>query len=184
MATRATTQGYKWEDKFRDSIYETFPGAFVHKMIDTHAIEGALRKIKRENPQYGNFVIPKVPADYIVVIDGQTTFVECKSTQKDGFPRSNIKDHQIEFALEIEGAGGRYMFAIRRHVPYKSKVYLVSGGELVNMFIREGKKTLSWDRFDNNPEVIEAKAIKGGLFDVKGVETCYSSRKMSLSDFT
>lgn len=181
--SRNTTTGYKWEDIFRKSFENTFPDGFIHKLMDTHSIEGTLKKIRMENPQYAKMVIPKVPADYIVVLDGETIFVECKTSKMGEFPKTNIKEHQFEFATDIENAGGKYIFVIRRHEPRNSEVFVVSGGELMNMFIREGRGKLSWESFRNNPKVVKAPSVPGSKYDMGDILECYRSTKKNLNTF-
>lgn len=182
MARNMTT-GYRWEDKFCKSIEDTFPDVFIHKLMDTHALEGALKRVRRDNPQYTKLVVPKVPADYIMVLDGETIFVECKSSKQGEFPKANVKNHQFAFATDIENAGGKYLFAIRRHVPRKSEVFILTGGELMNMFIREGRGKLPWKAFRENPRVVKPSAVKGSKYDMGEILECYNSTKKNLEDY-
>ena len=106
-------RGYKWEDSFRLSIKRYLPNAFIYKIMDTHSIEGLLSKLKESHQQYNKFLVPKVPADFIIIHDGRTMWIECKNTiNLTSFPLSNIAKHQLEFGVQISNAGGEYFFAI------------------------------------------------------------------------
>jgi len=164
-----TRSGYKWEDTFKKSVKSFLPDAFIYKLIDTHSIEGLLRKLKKTNTEYENFLIPKVPADFIVIHEGQTLWVECKSTSNlESFPLRNIKPHQIEFGLDIDGAGGEYVFALQRDEPRNKRAFLLSVNTLVDISMKLGKsKSIKWEVLEKHPRVIEMAREKGSIFNVE-----------------
>lgn len=166
-----TRKGYHWENKFSQSVKEFLPDAFIYKIIDTHSIEGLLAKLKKTHQQYEEFLIPKVPADYIIIHEGHTVWVECKNTTDlKSFPMRNIKPHQIKFGLEIDGAGGEYLFAIQRDEPRNKRAFLLSINTLVDIQINLGKKkTIEWRVFEEHPKVIELMREKGSIFNVEGL---------------
>ena len=128
--------GYQFESTFKKSVQVFLPNAFIYKIMDTHSIEGLLTKLKKTNTQYSNFLIPRVPADFIVVNEGNTLWVECKSTSNlESFPLRNIKSHQIEFALDIDGAGGEYIFAFQRNEARNKRVFLLSINTLTDIMM-------------------------------------------------
>jgi len=164
-----TRSGYEWEDSFKKSVRTFLPDAFIYKLIDTHSIEGLLRKLKKTQTQYENFLIPKVPADFILIDEGRTLWVECKSTSNlESFPLRNIKSHQIEFGLSIDGAGGEYIFAIQRNEPRNKRAFLLSVNTLVDISIKLGKsKSIKWNVLERHPRVIEMTREKGSLFNTE-----------------
>jgi len=164
-------RGYEWEHSFRLSIIRCLPGAFIYKIIDTHSIEGLLSKLKESHQQYNKFLVPKVPADFIIIHYGRTMWIECKNTTNlTSFPLSNIAKHQLEFGVQIASAGGEYFFAIQRDEPYKKRAFLID----INTFLeikskvnREGKKSIKWLIFENHPNVKELELMRGSIYDLR-----------------
>lgn len=161
--------GYRWEDTFKKSVNQFLPDAYIYKLMDTHSIEGLLQKLKKTQTQYENFLIPRVPADFVIIHEGQTLWVECKSTSNlESFPLRNIKSHQIETGLSIDGAGGEYIFAIQRDEPRNKRAFLLSVNTLVDITIKLGKsKSIKWDILEKHPRVIELLREKGSLFNME-----------------
>lgn len=161
--------GYDWERKFQKSVKEFFPDAFIYKIIDTHSIEGLLSKLKKTHTQYENFLIPKVPADFIIIHLGRTVWVECKNTTNlTSFPLRNIKPHQIEYGIDIEGAGGEYLFAIQRDESRNKRAFLLSINTLIDIQLKLGKvKSIKWEVFEDHKEVIELPREKGSIYNVE-----------------
>lgn len=162
--------GYEWEAAFRNSVLNTYPGAFVHKLVDTHSIEGILRYLKSKGPgPWSQYKVPKVPADFILLNDGDTTWAECKDTSNlKGFPMRNIKPHQLEAATNIEGAGGQFIFVIRRKEPRNNRAWLVSATGLYRIKSTIATSIIPWDEFKGTG-VVELNRIKGGLFEMEGL---------------
>ncbi len=162
--------GYRWEETFKKSVLESFPGAFIYKLIDTHSIEGLLTKLKKNHIQYKDFLIPKVPADYICVWGAQTVWVECKNTINDSyFPLANIKKHQLEFASLIEENGGKYYFAIRRQEARNNEVFLVTLNDIIRITQKSGRKSLQWSELRRDKQIIKCDQVKGSKYDVRGL---------------
>jgi len=172
MAGRAARRGYVWEDRFRDNLLRDYPDAFVYKIMDTHSIEGLLGKLKAAHMQYKNFLVPKVPGDFITVIDGKTRWIECKSTaNKTSFPFGNISPHQLQFASDIEGAGGEYIFAIRRDEKQNQQAWLVSATEMFKMINDSSpRKSIKWPIFETYDIIKLKNRVKGtSSFSFEGV---------------
>ncbi|MCK5013790.1 MAG: Holliday junction resolvase RecU [Candidatus Omnitrophica bacterium] len=163
--------GYQWENSFQKSIKKYLPDAFIYKIMDTHSIEGLLTKLKKTHTEYQDFLIPKVPADFMVIHQGRTIMIECKSTIKlDHFPLRNIKPHQIQMGVEIDGAGGEYIFAIQRDEPRNKRVFLISVNTLIAIQLKLGKKkVIPWHVMEKNPDVIELVREKGSLFQMEAL---------------
>jgi recombination protein U len=171
MASKKSTRGgYKWEDTLKKSILETYPDAFIYKLIDTHSIEGLLTKLKKNHIQYKDFLIPKVPADFIAVCGGQTVWIEAKNTVNDRyFPLGNIKQHQLEFASLIEGAGGKYFFAIRRQEPRNNEVFLLTLNDIIRITQKSGRKSLLWPELRKDQFILKCPQVKGSKYDMRGL---------------
>lgn len=162
--------GYRWETILRQSVENTYPGVFLYKLIDTHSIEGLLNKLKKNHIQYQEFLVPKVPADYICVWGGNTVWVECKNTTNNRyFPLANIKPHQLEFASLIEENGGTYYFAIRRMEPRNSEVFLVTLNDIIRITQRSGRKSILWDDLRKDKRVKKCPQVKGSKYDMRGL---------------
>jgi recombination protein U len=161
--------GYKWEDAFKKSVLKSYPDAFIYKLIDTHSIEGLLNELKKKHLQYENFLIPKVPADFVIIVDGQTYFIECKSTvSQTSFPLRNIKDHQFEFAANIELAGGTYWFCIRREEKSAHECFLINLNTIIKL--KGDKKSITWEDMRDCPDVIKPPRInKSTRFNFAGI---------------
>lgn len=168
MGKAAQDRGYQFEDTFQKSFKAAFPEGFIYKLIDTHSLEGAKRAA---GDQWGNFIVPKVVSDFICLNSGEHIFVECKNTMnKTSFPLGNIKDHQFQFAIDVENAGGRYLFAIRRWEARKHECFLVSVNDIINMKQQsQYEKSIKWDIFRDNNDIKKPGLIKGSMFDISNM---------------
>ena len=121
-----------------------------------------------KNTSWNNIIIPKVASDFICIDNGQTMFVECKSTvNKTSFPVSNIKPHQLEFASKIEEAGGMYSFIIRHQVPRNSECFIVTLNDIIRLKTANGgRKSIRWEQFKEDPFVKKPPLLKGGKFGI------------------
>jgi len=165
--------GYVWESTFKKSVQTYLPEAFIFKIIDTHSIEGLLSILRKSHTQYENYMIPKVPSDFIIVWNGKTMWVECKNTHnKTSFPLSNIKKHQLEFGKAIVRAGGEYFLAIQRDKPYHKRAFLIDLETFLKMELRaikEKRKSIKWELFELESGVKEMRLLKNSLYNIKGV---------------
>ena len=164
-----TKRGYNFENIFRKSFIQAFPDGYIYRIPDLHSISGTLRTVQNHYDQYKSYSMPKSPADFICVIDGRTVWVECKSTRNlTSFPMRNIKDHQIETAFEIDAAGGKFYFAIRRDEPYKSRMWLVGVNALakIQQEMNKRAKSIKWHYIERHAQ--ECKRIKNSMFDLQG----------------
>jgi len=167
-------RGYEWESTFKDSVRKCYPDSFIYKIMDTHSIEGLLTILRKSHTQYGDYVVPRVPADFIVVLhQGRTIWIECKNTTNlNSFPLGNIKKHQLEFGKSIVYAGGEYFLAIQRDKPYHKRAFLIDLDTFLKMESRakkEDRKSIKWKLFELESGVKEMRLLKGSLYDVKGV---------------
>lgn len=98
--------GYIFEKEVAESLdnLQVESPLFYMKMVDTHAFD-SLRK--------EGLILPKVPADYLIVYKGHAMFLECKSSRsKISYDLNWIKQHQIDSACDLEKAGATYYFLI------------------------------------------------------------------------
>lgn len=171
MTTSAQRAGYSFEKTIKKSFDHAYPDGYAYKIIDTHSITGLLTKLKGQHVQWNNFLIPKVPADYICIVGGHTYFIELKSTSnKTSFPLGNIKDHQLKSAEEITMAGGIYYFIIQRHEARNFKAWAIEY-PIFSTIVGDlgGKKSIKWDIFDDHTHVIKLPRIKGSIYDLSGM---------------
>jgi len=167
-------KGYIWESTFKDSVRKCYPDSFIFKIMDTHSIEGLLTILRKNNTQYNQFMIPRVPADFIVVLHkDRTIWVECKNTTNlTSFPLGNIKKHQLEFGRAIVSAGGEYFLAIQRDKPYHKRAFLIDLDTFLKMEAKakkEKRKSIKWRLFEIEDGVKEMKLMMGSLYNVKEV---------------
>jgi penicillin-binding protein-related factor A (putative recombinase) len=98
--------------------------------------------VKRTAQSKYTMILPKVPADYLLLFNGITAYIECKSSQDElGFPISNIKEHQLQSSLEIEAAGAPFYFFVCKREPRNNVMYIVTGREMREMIrvLKEAK---------------------------------------------
>lgn len=82
------------------------------------------------------------PCDRLVTYNGQTTFVEVKSSgNKTSFPFANFQTTQIGFAIKITRAGGLYDVCITN--TNTGHWYIVPWWE-IEAVIDQGKKSIKW----------------------------------------
>lgn len=152
-----TRQGYAFEHEILTSvkaIKETtsFSDLWFFKLVDTHSYDWVKAiasnnlsvniDIDKTNKPSQNLVIPKVPSDFIAIMNGKAVFLECKSS-KDivGFPIANVKDHQLSMASDIRRAGSRYYFLICNRQPRRNLTYVIESEVLSKLIAasRNGK---------------------------------------------
>jgi recombination protein U len=169
MGKQAQKKGYDWEKTFKKSFDKAFPNGFIYKLIDTHSIEGVTQAAKKQNAAWGKMTVPKVPSDYICLNDGETIWVECKNTMNQtSFPLGNIKEHQFQFAADIEAAGGKYYFAIRRHEPRNHECFLLTLNDIIRLKkANDNRKSIKWEQMHEDPDIKKPPWMVGAKFDMK-----------------
>lgn len=89
--------------KSSEEIFERWAenlGGFVYRFED---LFDAKRKGKVAN---------RKPSDFLLTIDGETSYAEVKSTVKPSFTFSNIQPEQWRTAVKQTRAGGQYFFFV------------------------------------------------------------------------
>jgi penicillin-binding protein-related factor A (putative recombinase) len=186
--------GYDFEKEIGKSFellkteYSTYRNLWYYKLVDTYAYDWIRDYIDtppksldvRQTAQFKyQMVLPKVPADFLVLLRGRCAFVECKSSRDSlGFPIANIKDHQLSMAEEIEMAGVPYYFYICKREARHNVMYVLRSGALVHMIqvLKSGKlikSKLLWKNIEAAAEHIVCKG-RGCVFDLEPVLRAFS----------
>jgi penicillin-binding protein-related factor A (putative recombinase) len=117
-------------------------------------------------------ILPKVPADFLILFKGITRYAECKSSKDGvGFPIANIKQHQLDFSEEIERAGAPYYFIICKREPRNNILYIIEARKLREMIkvLKSGKLIKSkilWSVLQTNAIHAIPKS-RGCVYDLK-----------------
>lgn len=98
MAKKNT--GKPSEEIFEKSYDSLGKRAYYCRLVDAAEVKGRTGRMGHVRPQ---------PSDYILVVDGKTSFAEVKSTHNEtSFPFSLLRTKQSAAARMILGAGGSY----------------------------------------------------------------------------
>lgn len=140
----AKNTGKKSEDIFEKSLDRLGKRASYFRLVDAAEITGRTGKVAVSARAQ--------PSDYVVVLDGKTSFVEVKSTQNPtSFPFNLLKTTQHASARMIITAGGDY-YVVVHHLP--SDTWYRFPYTLVQNTQANGKQSIPWsdlERFQWNP---------------------------------
>jgi len=168
MSKYAQNQGYIWESQFQKSFEDSFINGFIYKLVDTHSLQGAKNAASNSGKSdvWNKIIIPKVVSDFVCINDGQHIFVECKSTMnKTSFALGNIKPHQTQFAIDIESAGGKYYFAIRKQESRNNECFLLTVNDIIRLKTANGgRKSIRWEQLRDDEFVKRPPLLKGSKF--------------------
>lgn len=169
---RSKKHGYDFEREVSASlklIEESVSQFWFMKLVDTHSFD----KIKvvfegKQSPE--KLIVPKVPADYLIISRGKPIFIECKSTKMERWdPVQAIAPHQLDASLLLERAGAKYFFAVcDRRKPRKHRMLIFSGKTMrmvcsilekrkKNPTKKKGDSTFTWDELDKYALEIQEK---------------------------
>ena len=129
-----TNTGKSSEKEFEARLSSLGKRAYFYRVKDAAAIRGLTGKIGHADA---------TPADYIVVVDGDTHFAEVKSTiNETSFPFSMLKKGQNSHGMRILAARGKYNVYIH-HLPTEKwfRVPL----SVINAVRDIGKASLKWN---------------------------------------
>ena len=95
--------GKKAELEFKRHIESLGKRAYLYRITDTSDV---MTRIKG--------TLPSVPSEFVLVLDGKTSFVEIKtSTNKTKFPKANLRRKSQKAAgKQVVAAGGTYTYYI------------------------------------------------------------------------
>lgn len=122
------------EQKWLEAHNKLGKRAWVHRFVDASEIVGKTGRVAvAASPQ---------PSDFMLVLDGETSFSEVKSTQnKTSFPLSILRKTQSTQAKMILAAGGSYWIYI--HALILKKWFKIPY-TLVTQIKAEGKASIKW----------------------------------------
>lgn len=108
--------------------------AYYCRLVDAAEVKGRTGRMGHVRPQ---------PSDYVLVVDGVTSFAEVKSTQeKTSFPFSLLRTKQSAAAKMILGAGGSYFVYL--HDLTRDRWFKVPYA-LIQIVKDHGKSSIPWD---------------------------------------
>ena len=139
---------------------------FYQKLVDTTNLSGTFCPVcKKWNKS--NLIIPKSIADFIVMSDGITIFIETKTTyNKTSFPLANIKDHQRNWGLQIDSFKGHlYYFLI--HFKYNKFVYAIRATKLEDIVIKLKRKSVPVKVFNDDSRFIKIEKDDSNNWDLE-----------------
>jgi len=124
----------KGSEHIFESVLRSFgKRAYFCRLVDAAEVYGRVGKTGNLRPQ---------PSDYIIVIDGQTSFAEVKSTHdNNAFRFSLLRTKQSAAAEQIVKAGGSYFIFLHR-VP-TNEWYCIPYERIMEVK-SAGKASISW----------------------------------------
>jgi len=156
---------------------------WYYKLVDTYAYDW-IKDYLPDAPQQLDvhrtaqskyqMVLPKVPADYLVLHKGLTQYIECKSSRDTvGLPIANIKPHQLEMSKDIEIAGAPYYFYICKREPRNNILYIVKASVIRKLIdtLRNGKivkSKIAWHLIKAHAEHVIPKS-RGRVYELSEV---------------
>jgi len=149
--------GLEFERRIKSSFEDVsgeYPNFILFKIPDTR---GERAKTGRHD-----IYTAKIPADFILITQHHTAFVECKSTNDvHSFRLKMIRPHQLQKSVEMHNMGHNGYFFIENRKPRGGTLYIVDGYRIVEA----GKKTLNWAYL--NEELAEFVVERErGLYDL------------------
>jgi len=140
--------GYEFEKEIGKSLellkeQPFFRNLWYYKLVDTYAYDWIKDYIDEPPKQLDvhrtaqskyQMVLPKVPCDFLALLEGVCIFIECKSSKDEmGFPIGNIKDHQLAMAADIVKADSPFYFFICKREPRNNILYIVEASKIIEM---------------------------------------------------
>lgn len=130
----AKNTGKLSETVFENHFRRLGKRAAVHRLLDASDVKGLTGRI-------GD--IPPQPSDYVLTVDGKTSFAEVKSTQDPtAFRFSLLRRTQTAQAAIIGAAGGSYDLYIH-HLP--SNAWYILPYTVVIAVKHEGRASIPWE---------------------------------------
>lgn len=171
---KAKRVGYGFEKEIDESLWymRTHGRRMFHiKLPDTHSFDGMLKAAKNMDLAKRNalrYVTPKVPSDFLVIVDGKSVFIECKASSSHGIDLwcgDTIKPHQDTFAMDIENEGhGRYLYLF--YSKREERVYaLTFKGRLEAAIWQQDRNygTVKWDEMIPFSHVVIPRNPRGSV---------------------
>jgi len=131
----ARNTGKSSEDDFEALLKLEGKRAYFHRFIDASDVRGLTGKV-------GD--VPAQPSDYIIVLDGVTSFAEVKSTgDTTAFRFTLLRSTQSAAALQIENAGGGYLIFVQA-LALPGKPWFIIPYRNIRAAKDSGKSSIKW----------------------------------------
>ena len=109
--------------------------AFFTRLVDAAEIKGKTGKIAKSASSQ--------PSDYILTLDGLTSYAEVKSTgHKTSFAFSLLRPDQVGAAKQVTAAGGSYLIFVHSLVLDR---WFCIPWSVIQLAKDEGRGSLAWD---------------------------------------
>jgi penicillin-binding protein-related factor A (putative recombinase) len=129
----AKNSGKPSESDFEDILSRLGKRAYCYRIVDAAEVRGRTGRI--------GFIRP-APSDYIVTIDGQTSYSEVKSTtDTSAFRFSLLRTKQSAAAVQIVAAGGDYFVYV--HSLVQNRWYRIPYQTILGVKAT-GKASINW----------------------------------------
>lgn len=124
----AKNSGKSSEKEFEEILDRLGKRAYYYRIVDAAEVRGRTGRIGFTRP---------APSDYIVTLDGQTSYSEVKSTtDTSAFRFSLLRTKQSAAAVQIVAAGGSYFVYVHSlilnrwyRIPYQTIMGVKAGGK-------------------------------------------------------
>lgn len=159
-------------------------GVWYHKWSDTNAYDEIIRIELGFKPE---LILPKAPADFVMVYEGNTTLLEAKgSIHPRNYNLDLIASHQIEEGIRLRerGRGQSFFLICNRSIRGHHRLYILTPGQIKHLKakinknvirITKGKriyqKSVKWEVLDNLALYTLEK--QNGMWDL----TCLLTRR-------
>jgi len=109
--------------------------AYLERRVDLAHVRGL-------NPDVKGLKLPPQPSDYMLTVDGVTTYAEVKScSNKTSFPFSQIETGQWAAMVQVLAAGGRYLFFLHN---IETNTWYAVPGQHIKTTHDQGKHSVKW----------------------------------------
>jgi len=164
-------QGFAFESEISESLkhYQSKYDFIFEHMVDTNLFDFGIICDRCGHRVHHNLIIPKAVADFWIASNGKITFLEAKSSRSSSFPISNIREHQLSYALKMAYYNIDYWFMIcDRRKPRHHKAYALKGivlDEIMSSIARK-RKSIPWSLLEEHKDVIAINKLKGGIWEL------------------
>jgi len=132
-----TGKNFEWE--IRKSLDTA--GWWWFRIQDTNDVSRFVKKAISE----------KQPGDFFAVQNGIPILIECKTSRnKTSFPlyynkKAAVPEHQRQYALDLEKAGGKAWFFIRKDEPRNKRVFALRPDQMALIYDDAKRKSVKWN---------------------------------------
>lgn len=109
--------------------------AYLERRIDLAHVRGL-------NPDVKGLKLPPQPSDYMLTVEGVTSYAEVKScSNKTSFPFSQIETGQWTAMVQVVAAGGKYVFFLHN---LETNTWYAVPGNIIKTISEQGKQSVKW----------------------------------------